>query len=158
MDAAQWATGIRRLKIAVALQMTLPGVPCIYYGDEAGMEGYNDPFNRKCYPWGSENKELQDWYRRVIRIRRDHSVYKDGNYRLLAARDGLFAFTRTKEISSISSHTTKRLRLVTATNCGQQQQTLPLLGVWKDLLSGFEFVDDVIVLPGQAMILKPEEK
>ena len=94
----------------------------------------------------------------MIRIRRDHAVYKDGNYRLLAARDGLFAFTRTKEISSISSHTTKRLRLVTATNCGQQQQTLPLLGAWKDLLSGFQFMDDVIVLPGQAMILEPAEE
>ena len=168
MDAVQWAVGLRRLKIAVVLQMTLPGVPCIYYGDEAGMEGYNDPFNRKCYPWGSENKDLQDWYRRVIRIRRDHAVYTDGGYRLLAARDGLFAFERSRKETASNpdakaggtSVTTagKISRMVTAANCGQEQQTLPLLGAWRDLLSDFVFIDDVIVLPGQAMILTPEKK
>ena len=94
MDDEDWRIGIRRLKIAVVLQMTLPGVPCIYYGDEAGMEGYNDPFNRKCYPWGHENPEIQNWYRRVIAIRRSHKVYVDGSYRLLAARNGLYAFER----------------------------------------------------------------
>lgn len=54
--------GIKLLKIAVLLQMTLPGIPCIYYGDEAGMEGWRDPFNRRCYPWGKENKEILDFY------------------------------------------------------------------------------------------------
>ena len=47
---------VKLLKIAVLLQMTLPGIPCIYYGDEAGMEGWEDPLNRRCYPWGNENK------------------------------------------------------------------------------------------------------
>ena len=40
------------MKMASAIQYTLPGVPSLYYGDEAGMEGYQDPFNRGCYPWG----------------------------------------------------------------------------------------------------------
>ena len=46
------------LKLAAAIQYTLPGVPCIYYGDEAGMVGRKDPFCRRCYPWGDENKKL----------------------------------------------------------------------------------------------------
>ena len=158
MDPVQWASGIRRLKVAVVLQMTLPGVPCIYYGDEAGMEGYNDPFNRRCFPWGSENKDLQDWYRKVIAIRSSHAVYIDGDYRLLVARDGFFSFERflpDAEITPASiSRNKNTARLITAANCGQSQHVLPLHGSWRDLLSGAIFEDDIIVLPGQAMILE----
>ena len=164
MDADEWAAGIRRLKIAVVLQMTLPGVPCIYYGDEAGMEGYNDPFNRRCYPWGHENKEIQDWYRRVIRIRRESDLYVDGDYRAIAAHDGLYAFERTKESAdgSGSSHSSGGSRSIgglrrqiTVTNCSPQHQVLPLFGLWRDLLSGVTVCDEAIVMPGQAMILAP---
>ncbi len=165
MDADEWAAGILRLKIAVVLQMTLPGVPCIYYGDEAGMEGYNDPFNRRCFPWGHENKDLQDWYRRVIAIRRASRVYASGDYRCLAARDGLFAFERTDAAGAADgadaagaadavSSEADSLR-ITAANCGGRQQVLPLHGRWEDLLSGERFDGDVLVLPGQAMILAP---
>ena len=149
MNDYEWATGIRRLKIAVVLQMTLPGVPCIYYGDEAGMEGYNDPFNRRCYPWGHENKELQDWYRRVIAIRRSCDAYVSGDYRLLAAQDGLFAFERNGHAGENGT-----ARRVTATNCGQSLQTLHMFGRWTDLISGAVFENDVPIPPGQAMILK----
>ena len=168
MSPEEWARGVQRLKQAVVLQMTLPGVPCIYYGDEAGMEGYNDPFNRKCFPWGNENHELQDWYKRVIRIRRSSAVYKDGDYRLLAARDGLFAFERARELpaggsdgtaadapaDSAPQGTAGLERQITAVNCGQTQQVLPMTGDWRDLLSGISFRDDILVLPGQALILE----
>lgn len=53
------------LKIAAIVQYSLPGVPTIYYGDEAGLQGYRDPFNRACYPWGNENRELIDFYKRL---------------------------------------------------------------------------------------------
>ena len=163
MDAFEWSAGIRRLKIAVVLQMTLPGVPCVYYGDEAGMEGYNDPFNRRCFPWGHENHELQDWYRQVIAIRRSCDVYASGGYRLLAARDGLFAFERSldggtgdagADCGARASGVAGPARRVTVTNCGQNLQTLHLFGRWEDLLSGELFENDVPVLPGQALILK----
>ena len=94
MSGEEWQRGIALLKIACAIQMTLPGVPCIYYGDEAGVEGYSDPFNRKCYPWGHENRDLQDWYRRMIEIRRSHIAYARGKYRTAAAFNGLYAFER----------------------------------------------------------------
>ncbi|MCL2798501.1 MAG: glycoside hydrolase family 13 protein, partial [Firmicutes bacterium] len=51
------AAVIQKLKMATVLQYTLPGCPCVYYGDEAGLEGFEDPFNRRCYPWGRENQE-----------------------------------------------------------------------------------------------------
>ena len=84
----------RRLRLASALQFTLPGVPCVYYGDEAGMEGCIDPFNRRCYPWGNEDLNLLEWYKKLAKIRREHSCFEDGKYKLIEARDGLFAFTR----------------------------------------------------------------
>jgi len=84
----------KRLKLASALQFTLPGVPCVYYGDEAGMQGCVDPFNRRCYPWGHEDKELIEWFKRLSRIRRGHGCFRDGKYELVEARAGLFAFTR----------------------------------------------------------------
>ncbi len=169
MSQRQWAEGIRRLKIASAIQMTLPGVPCVYYGDEAGMEGYNDPFNRKCYPWGKENPQLQSWYRRVIEIRRQHSVYAEGTYRLLAACDGLYAFERAEAGARQPAHPAEAdrrapgtggradrdLPMVTAANCGDGVRTLSLMGAWKDLLSGASFIDDVLLFPDQVMILEP---
>lgn len=161
MDESQWAIGIRRLKIAVALQMTLPGVPCIYYGDEAGMEGYADPFNRRCFPWGKENTEIQDWYRRVIAIRRGHDVYREGSYRLLASHEGLYAFERaavdSQGTGAAGDAAANCERMITATNCGQIQHVLSLQGKWHDLLSDAVFTDDVIILPGQAMILEPAD-
>ncbi len=62
-------TGIKRLKLAMALQYFLPGVPCIYYGDEAGMAGYRDPFNRCTYPWGNENTDTVAFARSLGEIR-----------------------------------------------------------------------------------------
>ncbi len=52
--------GIERLKLATLLQFTLPGAPCVYYGDEIGMYGYADPFNRRCFDWDKVNCELKD--------------------------------------------------------------------------------------------------
>lgn len=86
--------GIRLLKIASLLQMTLPGVPCIYYGDEAGMQGWTDPFNRGCYPWGHENQEIQSHYKFLGNLRKSSSVFAQGSYRCLVHDNGLFAFER----------------------------------------------------------------
>lgn len=51
LTAEEYELGRNRMKVAMALQYFLPGVPCIYYGDEAGQQGYKDPFNRRCYQW-----------------------------------------------------------------------------------------------------------
>ncbi|MFB0919814.1 MAG: alpha-amylase family glycosyl hydrolase, partial [Oscillospiraceae bacterium] len=84
------------LHAASLLQFTLPGVPCIYYGDEAGLEGFEDPFNRSCYPWGGEDSELIDWYKRLLTARKSCPAFAGGDYRTLRAEDGIFVFTRYK--------------------------------------------------------------
>ena len=94
LSESELALAKKRLKIASTLQFTLPGVPCVYYGDEAGMEGGADPFNRVCYPWGNEDVDLISWYRKLSEIRKKFKCFKDGKYTLIEAIDGLFAFTR----------------------------------------------------------------
>lgn len=70
-----------RLKCAAVIQYFLPGVPCIFYGDEAGMRGEGDPFCRGCYPWGREDRDLLEFYRVLGRIRRENNdILKDGKY------------------------------------------------------------------------------
>lgn len=85
---------LNRLKLSGVLQFTLPGVPCIYYGDEAGLQGYEDPFNRRCYPWGKENTELQCWYKQLAGLRKASKVYATSAYRTLFAENGVFSFLR----------------------------------------------------------------
>jgi glycosidase len=112
---------IRRLKLASLLQFTLPGVPCVFYGDEAGMEGCADPFNRRCYPWGKEDKELVNWYRNRSMLRKSFDCFKDGSYELIEARDGLFAFIRGEDIG----------RVIVAVNTTGSDRTLNVREVFR---------------------------
>ncbi len=84
----------KRLMIASAIQYCVYGLPSLYYGDEAGMEGYHDPFCRRPYPWGRENGALLAHYRRLGAIRREEPLLRRGEYAPLAADGGLFAFSR----------------------------------------------------------------
>jgi len=84
----------RRLMCAYTLIATLPGIPCIFYGDEAGLEGYSDPFNRRTFPWGKEDKDINSHYKKVGQIRRENSVYKEGEFKLLHFDESLLIFER----------------------------------------------------------------
>jgi glycosidase len=83
MDDAQRERAVRLLKMAYQLICIMPGVPCIFYGDEAGMEGYGDPFCRRPFPWGRENDDLTEFYRHIGTIHRGTPVLRDGYVRLL---------------------------------------------------------------------------
>ena len=93
--------GIPLMKCATALQFCLPGVPCIYYGDEAGLEGYADPFNRECYPWGHENSELVEWHKALGKLRHQVSALREGAFYPLDSPDDTVAFLRTDENSGL---------------------------------------------------------
>ena len=71
--------GLRRMRLASGILYTLPGVPCIYYGDEVGVEGYKDPFNRRTFPWGHEDKDLLQWYKDLGKMRHSCSCLVDGD-------------------------------------------------------------------------------
>lgn len=84
----------RRLRSAYTILATIPGIPAIFYGDEAGLEGYHDPFNRMPYPWGREDKEILAHYRRIGEIRNKHSVYRTGEFELISLTPELLVFKR----------------------------------------------------------------
>lgn len=86
--------GIKMLKLAVAMQYTLPGFPCVYYGDEAGLEGYRDPFNRCCYPWGREDKDLIKWHKQLGDLRKSCSPLWEGKFIPLSSRDRFLSYLR----------------------------------------------------------------
>ena len=88
---------IARLKLASVLQFTTFGVPSVYYGDEAGIEGYGDPFCRKPFPWGREDAELLSHYRALGKLRGEHPVLKRGEFRFLEHDATSFAFERAGE-------------------------------------------------------------
>lgn len=71
---------IRKLEVAVGMLLTFPGVPCIYYGDEAGMEGESDPYNRGPYPWGKESQEIKAIYQSMIDLRRKNNALVTGEF------------------------------------------------------------------------------
>ncbi|OAM92558.1 4-alpha-glucanotransferase [Pelosinus fermentans] len=86
--------GIARLKILVLWQMTFPGVPSIYYGDEAGVEGFKDPYNRRTYPWGQEDQELLAWYKQVIAVHNRYDVFKTGEWISLPVHEQVYGYIR----------------------------------------------------------------
>ena len=74
--------------------MSMPGMPCIYYADEAGLEGCADPFCRRTYPWGNEDKEMLAYYRRMIAMRSHHPVLSVGDCKYIAPCDDVFGVIR----------------------------------------------------------------
>ena len=84
------------------MQYTLPGVPLVFYGDEAGLEGYEDPFNRRCYPWGKEDKNHNEFFRTLGKIRKNlNSVLADGTYAPVTAKNGLLIYERYNQNGTI---------------------------------------------------------
>jgi cyclomaltodextrinase / maltogenic alpha-amylase / neopullulanase len=97
LPESQRSLGIARLKLLSLIQMTFPGVPSIYYGDEAGLEGYKDPLNRGTYPWGNENSELLDWYKSITSIRSKYDVFSTGKWIPVYAEGDVYGYVRRAE-------------------------------------------------------------
>lgn len=77
------------LKLAVAFQMLFPGAPAVYYGDEAGITGGNDPDCRRCMEWGRDaDQELFHWYQFFLRLRKEHSCIRRGSFRTIVVDTG----------------------------------------------------------------------
>lgn len=90
----EYIQGVKRLKAAAVIQYTLPGVPSLYYGDEAGAEGYGDPFCRATYPWGQENHELLQFYKDLGAVRKNCKAFIDGDFYTVFANEDAIAYTR----------------------------------------------------------------
>ncbi len=133
LDREERALAVSRLKLAALLLFTFPGAPMIYYGDEAGMEGFEDPLNRGTYPWGREDAAIRSLYAGLGRLRRDHPALRRGEFRWLRGNDALLAFSRTVENETLS----------VVLNAGDRPASITLpteKETCRDLLSGGTFL------------------
>ncbi len=103
--------GIRLVRLAYAMLFTLPGVPCIYYGDEVGMQGYRDPFNRAYYDWDSTENRIKPLLRQLAKLRKECDAFWEGDFRVTRADGGLLQYRRTgpTETAEIAINRTPRL-------------------------------------------------
>ena len=87
---------LESMKLAVAFQFTYLGVPYIYYGDEIGINGGDDPFNRRCMIWDKEKQNLQllEYFKKMIKIRKENKALIYGDYKELYCKDNIIVFER----------------------------------------------------------------
>ncbi len=127
---------LEKVKIAAVLQYTMPGVPCVYYGDENGMEGHVDPFCRRCFEWENLNEELIAFYQTLGKIRENYRhIFKDGEFKELAVKDGLLFYKRQKENAELYIYT----------NNSSKNYQLNLQENYIDCMTNEKLRDEIIV-------------
>ena len=114
------------LCLSTLFQMVYPGAPCIYYGDEIGMQGGKDPLSRASFPWDETrwDGELHDFFRRAIKLRADHPALRTGQYSTLYGDDNVYALARHQDNDKV----------VVAFNKGQlpEEVTVPVGELFPD--------------------------
>ena len=95
LDAEHLALARARLEIAFVWQMTFPGVPSIYYGDEIGMQGYRDPYNRAPYDWTGGDAALRVKVKEATKLRNENPSLSTGDFVPLFAEKDVYAYART---------------------------------------------------------------
>ena len=131
--------GISMMKMASLIQFTLPGVPSIYYGDEIGMQGMKDPFNRACMTWDNQNKELLLWYQRLGQIRNSLKVFAQGEFNPVFCDGSAIAYERLSENEAV----------LVAVNNGDEQADVAVGNQWDCSYCYFDFdcKNGIISLP-----------
>lgn len=131
----------KKLYLASVLQFTLPGIPSIFYGDEAGLQGFDDPINRRPYPWGSEDEEILMHYKKLGRIRRENRAVFSGGFNM-RDENGLVAYERAGGDDEI----------LIAVNAGADDKTLIINKEYISLYNNKEY-KDVVDVPGGAFVI-----
>ena len=134
LDKGKKSLAVSRLWAAALLQMTLPGVPCVYYGDEAGLEGYADPYCRATYPWDDVDVNCRTIYRNAIAVRKAASPLIAGDFHPFALGDDVLGFWR---VGTDPGDDTVCCVLVNASLSDSHTVRLPVCGeVADDVISG----------------------
>ena len=142
LDEASRRRGIELLKLASVIQYTVYGVPSVFYGDEAGLEGYSDPFCRRTYPWGRECEALVAHYRKLGKIRTENGVFAKGEFCVDYCGGGLIAYSRYDD----------NCKITIIVNASDVSIKYPLGRRAKDLLTDKEYSGEIA--PQSAVILK----
>ncbi len=96
-EAADENINLSIMRAAVLIQMTWPGAPTLYYGDEAGVTGWTDPDNRRTYPWGKEDQELIRYHKDLIRIHKEEEALMKGSLIILKSEKNVISYARFTE-------------------------------------------------------------
>lgn len=149
LSPADYALARRRLMLASVIQYTVYGIPSLYYGDEAGIEGGRDPFCRMPYPWGREDELLLAHYRRLGKIRAGEAALDGGEFGFLSHTGAFVSYERRRGEEV----------LYIAANSGEEKHhfALPYQCACRELMSGrfFSEGEKITVPPLDALILKP---
>ena len=150
LSPAGYRLARQRLMLGALLLYAFPGSPTVYYGDEAGMQGYEDPLNRRTYPWGQEDESLSAWYRRLGQLRRERLSLQVGQIRYLYAAGGGLVLERRAEAEVT----------VAALNAGAEdlESAIPWAdALATDAMTGQQFLaaDGIVrlTLPGRSGVL-----
>ena len=135
----------RTMALAVLIQMTWPGAPGIYYGDEAGQVGWTDPDSRRTYPWGREINELIEYHKDVISLRKEIHCLKLGSLKPLDAGNGYIAYARFdgEDCAAV---------IINCTD-GDISLSVP---VWEAGVPSGEFMQRKLLTYGESYTLEPE--
>ncbi len=131
------------LKIAAVLQFTLFGIPCIYYGDEIGMEGYGDPFCRHTFTWDNMDDDLLAFYRKLGSLRKNLSLFCDAEYIELYADKKCLVYERAKG----------KEQIIVAVNLGNNLFDIKFNGRLFDLMNGGEYCNRFTIQAKSCTIL-----
>ena len=149
MSSGQYALGKARLKLGALVIFAFPGSPMVYYGDEAGMEGFEDPFNRRTYPWGREDGELLEWYTALGKARRALPALRRGELAWTLTRGRVLSFLRTGAEGSV----------LAAVNAGERPEPIDLPWPARDWMTGAALEQGEQTLPpmtGWLLTPRPE--
>jgi glycosidase len=139
LSEKQYAAAVRKLKLASVLQYTLPGMPCVFYGDEVGVQGFEDPMNRGTYPWGGEDEDILSHYRNLGNFRLKYKEVLKGETRFVCDKE-LLVFTRENDNG----------KLTIFANASEKTEERAVEGF--DALNG-KYVDRLCVLPYSAAVV-----
>ncbi len=135
------------LKCATVLQYTLPGFPSIYYGDEAGVQGGGDPFNRSFFPWGYEDSDITEWYRKLGLVRNSLKCLENGAFKPYSAMLSCVAYMREAE--------NEKIMVIANRNYHEIDYYLPEEFKYKEeLIYGAQVTDFVKIPANSAVIIK----
>ena len=143
MTSSERKEAAELLKCAAVLVFTLFGVPCIYYGDEIGMEGYADPFCRRTFSWDHIDDDLLRFFQRLGEIRSRLEVFKEGIYKEIFADSGCIVYERRTEFQLI----------IAAVNRSQNKYDICFNGKMFDLLHVKDFDGKFTVKPNSYAVL-----
>ena len=137
MSDEQYQRGRARLRLGALVLFAFPGSPTIYYGDEAGLEGFEDPFNRRTFPWGREDEELLAWYRALGAARGQLEALRRGELTWLHTRGRVLAFLRGEGERAV----------LAAVNAGDRPEAITLPWPARDWMTGGELPAGACELP-----------